>query len=347
MLKSLKILSVCSLLILTYQVQAQESYQNIEDKIEIDPTQIYPQAIVNKAWKQKVTLKNGNDTIFINRFDGQGRKTYTKSFSEGRPESITTYTNSQDGKSWSWSSNRLKNKTVWTSKTTYLSPGVPLQFYNMDYNAKGDTVMSQRAVFNYDAAGKLLQRSDFTAGRLTIQRKYQYKGKLLIGMTSQMTGSISKKRMEYRYDVAGNLVESKEFYEHPKENTLMKTIQYVWKNGKLTEKISQEEISQKRTFNFSYSYDDKGRLLAYSAKLGANFKQATFLYEGDRLKEITMNFNSNESFPDALPIWRAGAFTGTMVYRKLFGYNEKGDVVSMKEFYDKRLENAWSYELTY
>lgn len=347
MFKSLKTLSICSLLILSSAVSAQQSYQNPEDKIEIDPTQIYPQLVVNKAWKQKVTLIKGRDTLDINRFDGQGRKIYTKSFYEGRPESITTYTHSKDGKTWSWRSNRLKNKTVWTSKTTYLSPGVPLQFYNMDYNAKGDTVASQRALFSYDAAGNLLQRSDFTAGRLTIQRKYRYKGKLMIEMTSQMTGSISKKRMQYRYDVAGNLIESKEFYEHPKENTLMKTVQYVWKNGKLAEKISKEEIGEKRTFHFSYSYDAKGRLSAYTAKSGTNFKEAKFLYEGDHLKKITMGFNSNVSFPDALPIWNAGAFTGTMVYQKIFDYNEKGDLVKVEDFYGTRLQNSWSYEFSY
>lgn len=347
MLKSLKILSVCSLLMLSYTARAQQAYQNLEDKIEIDPTQVYPQAVVNKAWKQRITFKNGRDTLYIERFDGEGRKTYQKGFEDGKPESITTYINSKDGKTWSWRSLRLKNKTVWTSKTTYRSPGVPLRFDNMDYRANGDTVGSQGAQFRYDAAGKLLQRRDFSVGRMSIQRNYQYKGNLLIEMSSQLAGSVAKKRMAYRYDGDGNLIESKEYFINPQETTLMKTTLYGWKNGKVVNKTYREEISKKRNYQFSYSYDAKGRMATYEAKLDSNFKQAAFIYEGDRLKEITVRFNSSEFFPDALPLWRAGAVAGTRVYRKVFSYNEKGDLVKVQDFYDNRLENSFHYELTY
>ncbi|RWU09892.1 hypothetical protein [Pedobacter chitinilyticus] len=50
---------------------------------------------------------------------------------------------------------------------------------------------------------------------------------------------------------------------------------------------------------------------------------------------------------DALPLWRAGVVAGTMVYRKVFSYNEKGDLVKVQDFYDNRLENSFNYELTY
>lgn len=347
MLKSLKIFIIPLILTLSYAVRAQENYQDLENRLEFDPTRVYPQTARAKTVKQMVILKNGYDTISVERFDGQGRKVYAKGFSYGKPESITTFVSSNDGKSWSWRSSRLKDKTVWTSKTTYLSPGVPLQFYNMDYNAKGDTTVSQRAVFSYDPQGKLLQRKDFTAGRLSLQKDYRYRDRLLIEMVSQLKGSGSKRRMEYRYDENGRLAESKEFNVRPQETTLMKTIQYVWKDSNVVEKIYKNETAPKRTYNFLYTYDAKGRLSTYDAKLDSNFKQAQFLYEGDRLKEIVMRFNSKEPFPDALSVWHAEPFKDIMVYRKVFSYDERADLARMEEFYGTRLDSAWNYEFTY
>ncbi|TCC90346.1 hypothetical protein EZ428_13800 [Pedobacter frigiditerrae] len=326
---------------------AQQSYQDIENLLEIDPTWVYPQDNVTKALKQIIMLKNGADTVTINRFDAQWRKIYTKSFSGNKPESITTYVNSTDGKTWSWRSQRLKDKTVWTSKTTYRSVGIPSKLYNMDYNSKGDTIASGSAIFDYDAKGKLLQRRDYRAGKLSLQRNYRYQGLNLVEMTSQLTGSVAKKRMEYNYNANGRLVETREFFVNPKENTLMRIIQYSWEKGKLVEKRYKNEMPPKKEYNFRYGYDDKGRISTYEAKLDTNFKQAKFIYEGERLKEIEMQFNSKTFFPDALPVWNADFFKGIMIYRKIYSYNEKGDMIMAEQFYGNRIEQRFEYVLTY
>ncbi|WP_316783917.1 hypothetical protein [Pedobacter frigiditerrae] len=347
MLQLFRIFIISSLISLSLTASAQQSYRNIEDLLEIDPTSVYPPDNVTKALKQIIMLKNGSDTISITRFDAQGLKIYNKGFSDNKPESITTYVNSKDGKTWSWRSQRLKDKTVWTSKTTYRSAGVPLHFYNMDYNSKGDTIASGGAIFKYDAAGKLLQRSDYHAGRLSIQRNYRYQGLNVVEMVSQVTGSVAKKRMEYSYNGEGKLVETKEFYVTSKESTLMKIIQYVWKDGKLVGKRNQDEMPPKKNFNFLYGYDAKGRISTYEARLDSNFKIAKFIYDGERLKEIEVQFNSMTFFPDALYTWNAGVFKGIMIYRKIFSYNEKGDLTKAEQFYGTRPEQKIEYVLTY
>lgn len=284
------------------------------------------------------------DSMFLYEYDLRSRKIKDISYRSGKRNSITTYQHSADGKIWSWRSERLDSKTIWTNKTIYIFGQQPSVFYNLDFNQKGDTVGKAHVKFYYNKDKKLTRRDDFTRDKLNLTKTLSYQGTNMVLGEIKATASGSFTRYKYTYNPEHLPTTKLQFSIRGKEETLMRKIEYYYTHKRLT-KMVEKDLMRGEEIITLYGYDNQGQLVSVDIKKGDKYRKITYSYEKNRLIKINAEGNTYD-FNRELLLY-SNEINSSFIYERVFGYDDKGNMLSDKEFYNDKLWKHYEYRLTY
>jgi antitoxin component YwqK of YwqJK toxin-antitoxin module len=210
----------------------------------------------------------------------------------------------------------------------------------------GEETTVNKEIYTYDANGNILTEKRYEGGELYYEFRYTYtaSGKLE-SETHNWNGEESWTR--YTYDEHDNILTEKQ--GSGEEVDTSRTYENTYENGKLTE----VKIYRGETLDERICYDaDGNEILEIGYSDGEESYRSESTYENDKLVKNVVSYDGQQK-SIALYIYDAKGNLTERSYtygddepqRKVYTYNDSGDVIGLKAYEGDELEGE--YTLTY